>query len=141
MIKYFLAQVDKVPRDNMLLSSTQGNCKTFQENLRGIVFYAVPHSGSSQDFAKYMKFCRNLQTPNLFFDLPHVFFPEFTKQMEKLDFEFRYSIKGDTIIMAIVEGRPMGQEVQFHNSMHLIYTNNTLTDDFINPFASIKVTP
>jgi hypothetical protein len=115
VIKSFLAQVDKVPRDNMLLSSTQGNCKAFQENLQGIVFYAVPHSGSSQDFAKYMKFCRNVQTSNLLFNLARISFPEFTKQMEKLDFDFRYSIKGDTIIMAIVEGRPMGQEVQFHN--------------------------
>ncbi|CAK9869024.1 unnamed protein product [Sphagnum jensenii] len=110
VIKYFLAQVDKVARGTMLLSSTQGNCKAFQENLEGIVFYAVPHSGSSEDFAKYMKFYKNPQNP-YFSNLSLESFRKFPQLMEELDSDFRYSIKGDTIIMAIVEGCPMGQEV------------------------------
>jgi hypothetical protein len=116
VIKYFLAKVDKVASDTMLLSSTRGNCKAFQENLQGIVFYSVPHSGSSKDFEKYMKFCEKVQNPKYDFrDLNHESFQEFAGRMEGLDSDFRYSFKEDTMIMAIVEGRPMGQAVQFHN--------------------------
>ncbi len=35
--------------------------------------------------------------------------------MERLNYDFSCSIKEDTMIMAIVEGCPIGQEVQFHN--------------------------
>jgi hypothetical protein len=122
VIKHFLAQVDKVSRGQTSIpengKASQENCKGFQENLQGIVFYAVPHSGSSQDFAKYMKFCKNLQTSTSFSNLSlgsGISCNKFNEQMVELNCDFRCSIKEDTIIMAIVEGRPMGQEVQFRN--------------------------
>ncbi len=113
-MKRFLAGVDKVAMQH---TSTQGNCKAFQENLQGIVFYAVPHSGLSEDFEKYKIICENLHISFAFYDLSPIVMTleEFNEEMEQLDFDFRSSIKEDTMIMAIVEGRPMGQEVQFHN--------------------------
>jgi hypothetical protein len=111
VIKRFLAEVDKVAMQH---TSTSGICKAFQENLQGIVFYAVPHSGSFEDFKKYHNICKNLDTPSGFFSggMP---LQKFSQQMKQLDSDFRCSITGDTMIMAIVEGRPMGQQVQFHN--------------------------
>jgi hypothetical protein len=112
-MKRFLAEVDKVAMQH---TSTPGNCKAFQENLQGIVFYAVPHSGSSEDFEKYKNICKNVHTSTVFSDLSgDMSLQKFNQRMEQLDYNFRCSIKGDTMIMAIVEGRPMGQEVQFHN--------------------------
>jgi triacylglycerol esterase/lipase EstA (alpha/beta hydrolase family) len=87
-IKYFLAQVDKHASSRSFISQ---NCKAFQENLQGIVFYALPRSESSEYY--------NLSVA----------------YKEQLNFDFSSSIKEDTMIMAIVEGRPIGQEVQFHN--------------------------
>ncbi len=113
VMKRFLAQVDKVAMQH---TSTPGNCKAFQENLQGIVFYAVPHSGSSKDFEKYKNICKNVHTSTVFSDLSgDMSLQKFNQRMEQLDFHFRCSIKGDTMIMAIVEGCPMGQEVLFHN--------------------------
>jgi len=112
VIKSFLAHVDKVA----MHSSSPGNCKAFQENLQGIVFYAVPHYGSSEDFEKYTKICNNVRTATFFFkdQLEDMSFLDFTDWMPQLDLDFTRSIKEDTMIMAI-EGHPMGQEVQFHN--------------------------
>ncbi len=113
-MKRFLFEVDRVA---MLFTSTSGNCKAFQENLQGIVFYAVPHSGSSEDVAKFMRFCKNVHTFTGILNLSTRGMPlqESRQEMEKLNSDFRHSIKEDTMIMAIVEGRAMGQEVQFHN--------------------------
>ncbi|CAN5963909.1 unnamed protein product [Sphagnum jensenii] len=106
VIKRFLAEVDKVAMQH---TSTSGICKAFQENLQGIVFYAVPHSGSFEDFKKYHNICKNLDTPSGFSGgMP---LQKFSQQMKQLDSDFRCSITGDTMIMAIVEGRPMGQQV------------------------------
>jgi hypothetical protein len=110
VIKRFLAEVDNVA---MQQTSTSGICKAFQENLQGIVFYGVPHSGSSEDFEKYKNICNNWDTPSFFSG--GMSLQKFNQQMKQLDSDFRCSITGDTMIMAIVEGRPMGQEVQFHN--------------------------
>jgi len=122
VIKYFLALVEKVASGQTSITGNgkafQENCKVFQENLQGIVFYAVPHSGSSEDFAKYTKICKNMQTSRSFLNLSlgsGISFHKFNQQMEQLNCDFRCSIKEDTMIMAIVEGHPMGQEVQFHN--------------------------
>jgi len=122
VIKYFLAQIDKVARGQTSIPENgkafRENCKAFQENLQGIVFYAVPHSGSSEDFAKYTKICKNMPTSRSFSNLSlgsGISFREFNRQIAELNGDFRCSIKEDTMIMAIVEGRPMGQEVQFHN--------------------------
>ncbi len=111
MIKSFFVQVDKVASRQ---SSISENCKAFQENLQGIVFYAVPHSGSSEDFAKYTRIWNDVTTSRLFLNLSVESFHEFNQQMEQLNCDFSCSIKEDTMVMAIVEGRPMGQEVQFH---------------------------
>ncbi len=115
VIKSFLAQVHKAARCDNRESYPGGDCKAFQENLQGIVFYAVPHSGSSADFAKYVKIWKNRKTSKPFLDLSVGSFHEFNEQMESLHDDFRRSIKEDTMIMAIVEGCPMRQEVQFHN--------------------------
>jgi hypothetical protein len=115
VIKCFLAQFDKFAWRQ---SSISENCKAFQENLQGIVFYAVPHSGSSEDFAKYTKIWNNWITSTSFFNLSEeseISFYKFNQQMERLNYDFSCSIKEDTMIMAIVEGCPIGQEVQFHN--------------------------
>jgi hypothetical protein len=115
VIKCFLAQVDKVASRQ---SSISENCKAFQENLQGIVFYAVPHSGSSEDFAKYTKIWNDLIISRSFLNLSVESgrsLYEFNQEIEQLNDDFSCSIKEDTMIMAIVEGRPMGQEVQFHN--------------------------
>ncbi len=114
MIKSFLAQVHKAARWDYR-ESYKGNCKAFQENVQGIVFYAVPHSGSSEDFAKYMKICKNLKTSRSLLGLSLGPFYKFNEEMESLNCDFRRSIKEDMTIMAIVEGCPTGQEVQFHN--------------------------
>ncbi len=115
MIKSFLAQVHKAVRWDKGECYKGRDCKAFQKNLKGIVFYGVPHSGSEEDFAKYMKICKNLKTSGSFLGLSVGSFDEFNEEMESLNDDFRRSIKEDMKIMAIVEGRPMGQEVQFHN--------------------------
>jgi len=81
----------------------QNCCKKFLKNLKGVVFYSVPHAGGTEDLSKYFKwqyqqiaedetqsgFLKNLKS--------------FDREMEQLSIDFR-NICEDINIYAFAEG-------------------------------------
>ncbi|CAM6055750.1 unnamed protein product [Sphagnum tenellum] len=85
---------DKLEKKN------SSNCKNFLENIKGIVFYGVPHSGTS--IAQYLKdFDRafpKVQPGDLIRNLQ-----PFQNDMEQLSVDFEEAVNRDIIIYAFAE--------------------------------------
>jgi hypothetical protein len=103
-------------------------CKTFLNNVKGVVFYGVPHDGGTQSLLKYFiwqhqqintlskcatqsGFCKNLES--------------FNPQMEHLSTDFKNAIREDVNIYAFSEGLPLDENwVRF--SFHHIKSYSTM---------------
>jgi pimeloyl-ACP methyl ester carboxylesterase len=85
---------------NKLEKKFFSNCKNFLENIKGIVFYGVPHSGTS--IAQYLKdFDRAFPKVQLG-DLIRNLQP-FQNDMEQLSVDFEDALKRDIIFYAFAE--------------------------------------
>ncbi len=101
------------------------NCKRFLENLKGTIFYAVPHAGGPRELLEY--FTRQSQEMNsidkkLIKAQPSLLnnIESFNRQMEQLTVDFRHAIEANVNIYAFVEGKPFNQNGVFSkNSMTL----------------------
>jgi hypothetical protein len=88
-------------------------CKTFLNNVKGVVFYGVPHAGGTQDLSNYFiwqhqqinalskcvtqfSLFRNLKT--------------FNPQMEQLSMDFKNAIHENLNIYAFGEGLPLDKK-------------------------------
>jgi hypothetical protein len=79
-------------------------CELFLNNLKGVVFYSVPHAGGSQDLSKYFKWQRrqiakNTTKFNLLENME-----SFNPKMEQLSKDFKKVIREDLNIYAFSEG-------------------------------------
>ncbi len=85
-------------------------CETFLNNVKGVVFYGVPHSGGTQSLSKYftwqyqqinklnkyateLSFLKNLEI--------------FNSEMEYLSIDFKNAVREDLNIYAFGEGLPL----------------------------------
>ncbi len=83
---------------NNLDVKVQNCCERFLKNLKGVVFYSVPHAGGTQDLSKYFKWqCQQITTDPTQLGL----------LMEQLSIDFNKSICEDINIYAFVEGLPI----------------------------------
>jgi hypothetical protein len=92
---------------------TKNCCEKFLKNLKGVVFYSVPHAGGTSDLSKYFKWqCQQIakgKTQSHF--LKNM--KSFNRTMELLSIDFQESICKNISIYAFAEGLPIenGQEI------------------------------
>ncbi len=87
-------------------------CETFLNNVKGVIFYGVPHAGGAQYLSNYFtwqhqqintlskcatqsSFCKSLES--------------FNPQMEHLSIDFKNAIREDLNIYAFSEGLPLDE--------------------------------
>jgi hypothetical protein len=96
-------------------------CKKFLENLIGVVFYSVPHTGGTPDLSKYFKWqCQQIAkdtTPSGILKNMESFNPK----MEQLSIDFKNSIDESINIYAFVEGLPIDNKWVRFSSKHINY--------------------
>jgi hypothetical protein len=111
--------------------TVQNCCEKFLKNLKGVVFYSVPHAGGTQDASKYFE-CQCQQITK---DPTHLGLlrnmESFDLQMEQLSIDFNKSICEDINIYAFVEGLPIDKTwVRFHVNISTIQLGS-LVDHFL----------
>jgi len=97
-------------------------CKTFLNNVKGVIFYSVPHAGGTQSLSNYfiwkhqqIKTLSKYATKSSF--QKHL--ESFNPQMEHLSMDFKNAVREDLNIYAFGEGLPIDENwVRF--SLHHI---------------------
>ncbi|CAK9227836.1 unnamed protein product [Sphagnum troendelagicum] len=108
-------------------------CEKFLKNLKGVVFYSVPHAGGTHDLSKYFKWqCQQIAkdtTPSSLVKNMESFNPK----MEQLSIDFKKSICENINIYAFVEGLPIDNEwgilVPRASAIRLSKNNNYTVED------------
>ncbi len=103
LLKSFTMEVDKVSKVDKANGELQkARCKAFQQNIKGIVFYSVPHSTFEEQCANYLKSYPDTYMVGLLFQ----FFKQFSQNMVSLNLRFEKSIEKQHIhLFAFVEGQ------------------------------------
>jgi hypothetical protein len=108
-------------KTNNLDIKTQNCCEKILKNLKGVVFYSVPHAGGTQDLSKYFKWqCQQIAkdiTPSGLLKNMESFDPT----MEQLSIDFNKSISEGINIYAFVEGLPIDNEWVRFSFKHIDY--------------------
>jgi triacylglycerol esterase/lipase EstA (alpha/beta hydrolase family) len=110
VIKSLMVEVDKAVKEsvrNDIEEKKQARCKAFQEKVKGILFYAVPHTGANKDFKTYLTDCNNntfLRNSTRLTGLMKSV-DAFNRQMGELSTDFEYSVPKKINLYAIVEGQ------------------------------------
>ncbi len=85
-------------------------CENFLKNLKGVVFYSVPHAGGTQDLSKYFKWqCQQIAKDTTQSGLLENM-ESFNRKMEQLSTDFINSTRKDINIYAFVEGLPIDKK-------------------------------
>jgi hypothetical protein len=92
---------------NHLDNELQKCCKKFLNNLKGVVFYSVPHADGTQGLSKYFKWqCQQINKDTTQLGLLKNM-ESFKPQMEQLSMDFNKVIHKDLNIYAFDEGLPI----------------------------------
>jgi hypothetical protein len=108
VIKSLTIEVDKLSKSERSFENSEvATCKAFKQNIKGIVFYSVPHTTSQEEFVNY---CKSYATMIQWLDAVQDF-KHFNQHMVLLNVGFEKSIEQQHIkLFAFVEG----QKVQSH---------------------------
>jgi len=101
--------VNQRPR-NDLDDEVHKCCKTFLNNVKGVVFYGVPHVGGSQYLSKYFTWQhQQINTFNKYATQSDFMknLESFNSQMEHLSTDFKNALQEDVNIYAFGEGLPL----------------------------------
>jgi hypothetical protein len=106
---------------NNLDVKVQNCCEKFLNNLKGVVFYSVPHADGTQDLSKYFKWqCQQIpKDPTKLGLLKNM--ESFNPKMEQLSIDFNKSICKDVNIYAFVEGLPIDNKWIRFSFEHIHY--------------------
>ncbi len=130
MVKSLIVEVEKRRNArivNPLDRQAKRSCTKFLENLKGTIFYGVPHTGGGEDFKQY--FVYQSQRLN---DAKGEQFAKsgilknmegFNRQMAALSVDFENAVDPALIIYAFGEGQPLKKGVSF-SSKSLGYNND-----------------
>jgi hypothetical protein len=104
---------------NELDVKTRSYCDKLLKNLKGVVFYSVPHGGSAKDLLNYFEWqCQQIaKAPSSLLKNMESFNP----QMEQLSIDFKKSICDNINIYAFVEGLPIDNKLVRFSSKHIDY--------------------
>ncbi len=97
-------------RKNGLDDKVHKCCKTFLNNVKGVVFYSVPHDGGTQSLSNYFIWKhQQINTLNKYATQSGFFknLKSFNSQMEYLSMDFKNAIHEDLNIYAFGEGLPL----------------------------------
>jgi hypothetical protein len=102
-------RVHQTPR-NDLDDEVYKCCKTFLNNVKGVIFYGVPHAGGTQNLSNYFtwqhpKLTKNATQSGFFKNLE-----SFNPQMEHLSMDFKNAVREDLNIYAFGEGLPLNDK-------------------------------
>jgi len=102
-------RVHQTPR-NDLDDEVHKCCKTFLNNVKGVIFYGVPHAGGTQNLSNYFtwqhpKLTKNATQSGFFKNLE-----SFNPQMEHLSMDFKNAVHEDLNIYAFGEGLPLNEK-------------------------------
>jgi triacylglycerol esterase/lipase EstA (alpha/beta hydrolase family) len=103
--------VNQRPR-NDLDDQVHKCCKTFLNNVKGVVFYGVPHAGASQYLSKYFTWQhQQISTLNKYATESGFLknLESFNSQMEHLSTDFKNALQEDLNIYAFGEGLPLNE--------------------------------
>ncbi|KAH8955446.1 hypothetical protein BDL97_08G138800 [Sphagnum fallax] len=121
---------------NDLHDEIQKYCKTFLNNLKGVVFYGVPHSGATENLSKYFNWkCQQINSFNKDFAQPSFSrnLKPFSQQMESLSKEFKDVVHEDLNIYEFGEGLPIDENlgilVPYVSATRLSNNNNYKIED------------
>ena len=96
-------------------------CKTFLNNVKGVVFYSVPHAGGTQDLSKYFKWqCQQIAKDTTKLGLLENM-KSFNPKMEQLSVDFNKVICKDLNIYAFGEGLPIDNKWVRFSCKHIHY--------------------
>jgi hypothetical protein len=100
-------------RKNDLDTEIQKCCKIFLNNVKGVIFYGVPHSGATKNFPKYFKWqCQQINSFNK--DFAQLSFSRnlkpFNEQMQSLSNKFKDAVHEDLNIYEFGEGLPVDKK-------------------------------
>ncbi len=106
---------------NNLDVKVQKCCEKFLKNLKGVVFYSVPHVSGTQDLSKYFKWQHQQITKDrtqlgLLGNME-----SFNRKMEQLSTDFIKSTCEDINIYAFVEGLPIDNQWVRFSCKHINY--------------------
>ncbi len=108
-------------KTNNLEVETQICCEKFLKNLKGVVFYSVPHASGTPNLSKYFKWqCQQIakgKTQTCL--LKNMKF--FNRTMEQLSTDFNKSICEDINIYAFAEGSRIDNKWVRFSSKHIDY--------------------
>ncbi len=99
------------------------NCKRFLENLKGTIFYGVPHTGGPRELLEYFVSQSpkmNSINKKLIKAQPSLLnnIESFNRQMEQLTVDFDDAIEENVNIYAFAKGKPLNEKgVHFKDSM------------------------
>ncbi len=105
---------------NGLDDEIQKCCKTFLNNVKGVVFYGVPHSGATKNLLKYFNSqCEQFNTFNFAQSKFSRNLKPFNQQMESLSKEFKDAVHEDLNIYEFGEGLPIDENSVKFSSYHI----------------------
>ncbi|KAH8967378.1 hypothetical protein BDL97_03G075400 [Sphagnum fallax] len=112
---------------------TQNCCLKFLKNLKGVVFYSVPHADGTQDLSKYFKWqCQRMTKDKTRSSLLKNM-KSLDRKMEQLSIDFNESICKDINIYAFVEGSPIDNKwgilVPMASAIRLAHNNYYKVED------------
>ncbi|CAM6071626.1 unnamed protein product [Sphagnum tenellum] len=118
---------------NDLDLKVQKYCELFLNNLKGVVFYSVPHAGGSRYLSKYLKWqCRRIPK-NITQSCILRNMKSFNLKMERLSVDFNKAICKDLNIYAFGEGLPVDDKwgilVPVASAFRLSGNNNYIVED------------
>ncbi|CAM6063762.1 unnamed protein product [Sphagnum tenellum] len=127
--------VNQRPR-NDLDDEVHKCCKTFLNNVKGVVFYGVPHAGGSQNLSNYFTWQhQQINTFNKYATQSGFLknLEPFNSQMEHLSTDFKNALQEDVNIYAFGEGLPLHENwgilVPYASAIQLSNNNHYRIED------------
>jgi len=99
-------------RRNDLDDEVRKCCKTFLNNVKGVIFYGVPHAGGTKYFDEFIWQHQQINTLSKYASQSGFFknLKSFNLQMEHLSMDFKNAVLEDLNIYAFGEGLPLNKK-------------------------------
>jgi hypothetical protein len=124
VLKSLVVEMHKHVYQNQMTNlnvKTQNCCENFLKNLKGVVFYSVPHVNVTQDLSKYFKWqCQQIAKDKTQLSLLKNM-KSFDQKMKQLSIDFNKFICKDINIYAFAEGLPIDDKWVRFSFKHIDY--------------------
>jgi hypothetical protein len=128
VVKSLVVEVDKRVNAhivNPLDEQAQRHCSKFLKNLKGTIFYGVPHTGGGEDFKQFFVYqsqqFNDVNKKQIAESGILKSFEGFNRQMLELSVDFETAVDPTLIIYAFGEGRPVRRGVSFSSKSFSYY--------------------